>query len=858
MGLFTPSLLKTSLRDFARRPWQSGLMILGVALGVAVVVAIDLANTSAARAFELSTQAVVGRATHQVLPAASAGLPQSLYRQLRVDWGLRLSAPVVEGIGAAVDLDNQPLRVLGLDPAAEAPFRSYLGAAGGGLGPGWEQLYTEPGAVLIGPGLAAAYGLAPGDPIRFQINGRRVSLRVAGVLQPADAAGRAALDGLLLMDVGAAQRLLGLDGADGRPAALSRIDLILTAAEAQALAQRLPPGARLAPAAAQADAAAQLTAAFQLNLTALSLLALVVGMFLIYNTIMFSVVQRRRVLGVLRSLGVTGEQIFALILAEAGLVALAGGVLGVGLGWLLGQGAVRLVTQTINDLYYVVTVRDAPLEALTVVKGLGLGLAAAWLAAAAPALEAARVPPVTMTQRSAFEDRVRRLLPGLFGAGLALSLAGTALLLGVTDSLLAAFAGLFLIVIGLALAVPQATAGLMALAAPALRRLVGVLGGIAARTVVKAISRTSVAIASLMVAVSVTIGVSVMIASFRATVTNWLDLTLVADLYISAPAAGGGQATISLPADLPARIQAVPGVAAVETIRSVQVGAAGSEAPVSLVVADARTPSTARRYRYANGDPQAIWDQLLAGAVIVSEPYAFRRHLPAQGGSVTLLTDRGPRAFPVAGVYYDYASDQGRVLMVRPVYEQYWDDRGISGVAAYAAPGQDAGRLAEAVRAQLADTAVQVQVNRALRDQALVVFDRTFAITNALRLLAVVVAFIGVLSALLALQLERVRELATLQALGLTPAQLWKLTFLETGLMGLAAGLFSLPTGYVLALVLVYVINLRSFGWTIELQAEPLVYLQAVAVSVAAAVLAAIYPTRRLLQVPVSAALRQD
>ncbi|MCS6883777.1 MAG: ABC transporter permease, partial [Oscillochloridaceae bacterium] len=170
-------------------------------------------------------------------------------------------------------------------------------------------------------------------------------------------------------------------------------------------------------------------------------------------------------------------------------------------------------------------------------------------------------------------------------------------------------------------------------------------------------------------------------------------------------------------------------------------------------------------YRYANGDPDAIWREMQNGAVIVSEPFAFRRSLPPQGGAVTLRTDRGEHTFPVVAVYYDYASDRGRVLISRNVYEQFWDDREISGLAVYAAPGVEVARLADDLRAALSGTALQVQVNRALREQALVVFDRTFAITNALRLLAVIVAFIGVLSALMALQLERARELATLQAL---------------------------------------------------------------------------------------------
>ena len=219
---------------------------------------------------------------------------------------------------------------------------------------------------------------------------------------------------------------------------------------------------------------------------------------------------------------------------------------------------------------------------------------------------------------------------------------------------------------------------------------------------------------------------------------------------------------------------------------------------------------------------------------------------------------RAIRTFSVAAIYYDYSSDQGTVRMARSTYHQYWDDRGLSALAVYVAPDADPELVADALRTSLSGAALQVQVNRALREQALVIFDRTFAITNALRLLAVIVAFIGVLSALMALQIERARELATLQALGLTPGQLWRLTFLETGLMGATAGLLSLPTGFVLALVLVYVINLRSFGWTIQMQLDPLVFAQALLISLAAALLAAIYPMRRLLSLPIAAALRQE
>jgi putative ABC transport system permease protein len=475
-------------------------------------------------------------------------------------------------------------------------------------------------------------------------------------------------------------------------------------------------------------------------------------------------------------------------------------------------------------------------------------------AALAPALEAANVPPVTAMRRSTLEDRVRTLLPIIGAVGAGMVIIGAALL-ALNDSIIGSFTALFFIIIGLALIVPLATQWLMTLAAPVLRRTVGMLGEIAARTVVKAISRTSVAIAALMVAVSVTIGVSVMIASFRATVVNWLDLTLVADIYISAPNVGGtSNATLS--AAIKDDVAGVTGVGAVDTVRRVEVDS--PDGPVSLVVSDSRTRRSASLYRFANGDPEAIWNAVQNGAVVVSEPFAFRHNLPATGGTVTLRTEQGEKTFNVVAIYYDYASDQGAVLMSRTIYEQYWSDRGISGIGVYAAPGVNVPELADAIRVALKDTPLQVQVNSELRKQALVVFDRTFAITDALRLLAVVVAFIGVLSALMALQLERARELATLQALGLTPPQLWKLTLLETGLMGATAGLLSLPTGFILALVLIYVINLRSFGWTIQMTLDPSVFVQAMLVSIAAACLAALYPMRRLLRMEIAAALRQE
>ncbi len=703
---------------------------------------------------------------------------------------------------------------------------------------------------MIGSALASRYGLALGSPLRLRVQDRIETLEVAGIVHASGTDEAALLETVVLLDVGAAQRLFRMGDR------VSRIDILATEADLARLAKHLPEGTRVVPASEQASTVGQLTDAFQLNLTALSLLALVVGMFLIYNTVMFGVVQRRVVIGTLRLLGATGGQVFALVLAETAAASAVGTLLGLGLGWLLGQGAVRLVTQTINDLYYVVSVSGAPLTGLTVAKAVALGLGAGVLSAVAPALEAARVEPVEAVRRSSFEERARRLLPRVGGAGAVLAVLGGLLLLVSDRSLLASFAGLFAVVLGFALLAPLATVGAMSLATPIAGRVAGTLGRLATRTVIRSVSRTGVAVAALAVAVSVTIGVGLMIESFRSTVENWLDLTLRADVFVGAPSAGGARAFPTLSPDVPAKVAAVPGVAWVETFRSVRV--ASPLGDVNLGVADPRRERDERLYRFSEGEAERAWDAVRAGAVIVTEPFAFRHRLPARGATVTLATDRGPHTFPVAGVFYDYATEQGTVFLTRNVYERYWDDRGVTSVGVHLAPGASIETVTQALRHALAGTALGVTPNRSLRAQALRVFDRTFAVTQALRLLAVVVAFIGVWSALMALQLERTRELATLATLGLGERQQWALGFLETGLMGTVAGLLALPLGWLLACILVNVINVRSFGWTMRLEADPWLFVQAFLVSVGAAVLASVYPLLRLRRRSLAEALRQE
>jgi len=847
-------LRRLSFRYLLRHPWQVGLSILGIALGVAGVVSIDLANESARRAFALSTKSVAGRATHQVI-GGPTGLPEEVYRKLRVDEGVRPAAPVVEGHVAVPDYPGRTFHLLGIDPFAEGPFRPYLNGIESKASTDFSSLLTQPATGLLSRETAEQMGLKAGDPLAIRVGGFRRMLTLVGLLQPSDKVSRRALESLLVTDIATAQELLGMPGR------LSRVDLMIPeGSQGEALLERiraaLPPGAGVIRAASRSEAIEQMTRAFNLNLTALSLLALFVGMFLIYNTMTFSVVQRRTLIGTLRALGVTRGEVFTLVLSEALLTGLIGTAVGVLLGIVLGRGLVRLVTQTINDLYFVLSVRELVVEPLALLKGVALGLGATLLAALAPAIEATTSPPKAVLSRSTIETGLRRAVPWAARGGALLLLLGAGLLLLPSKNLTLSFSALFAILFGFALLTPAATLTLMSLLRPLMGHLFGFMGRMAARGVVTALSRTAVAIAALMIAVSVTVGISIMVSSFRQTVVRWLETSLRADVYISPPSLVSNHSDSTLDPALVKRLASAPGVASASTSRSVLVNS--SEGPTQLVALKIE-PQGYSAFQFKAGALESIWPAFQeGGAVIVSEPYAYRHGLRV-GSSLRFRTDRGEREFRIAGIFYDYSSDRGVVMMSRRTYERFWDDRSISSLGIYAAPGSDVDALVESLR-RLAGTEQEVLIrsNRALREASLEIFDRTFAITAVLRLLATVVAFIGVLSVLMALQLERARELGVLRANGLTPRQVWKLVTLQTGLMGFVAGLLAIPVGTVLALVLVFVINRRSFGWTLQVELGPTILVHALLLALVAALLAGLYPALKMARTPPALTLREE
>ena len=825
------------------------LSILGVAVGVAVVVGIDLANTSARTAFQLSTETVAGRATHAIV-AGNGTLDDGVYVLLRTDLGFRDAAPVLEGYARLGDEKGPVVQVLGIDPLAEEPFRSYTGGAGSGIDLGAFMASDATG--MISSRTADAWNVQAGDTLMLHREGRIHSLKLLDLLKTGAGFETEALDNLLIVDISTAQELLEADGQ------LTRIDLILPEEGATDIRGRvesiLPPDARIEAASSRSATLDQMTEAFSLNLTAMSLLAMVVGMFLIYNTMTFSVVQRRPMIGRLRGVGVTAREVFWLIIGEAAVIGLAGAVLGLIAGVALGQVLVDLITRSINDLYFTVRIRDLEVQWVGLAKGLFVGLGTTLLAALAPAREATKAAPSTVLRRSEDEVRARTNLPKLLVGGVVLALAGALILRSSGTSIPLSYVGILFVILAASLWTPVLVDLGTRLLRPLAGSVLGVVGRMAASGIRHALSRSAVAIAALTVAVAATSGVGIMVDSFRTTVDTWLTYSLEADVYISPPGMVFRRNDATIEPAVEAAIRSFDGVESAYSVRTARVEIDGRTS--DLIVTEPR-PRALEPGRYKALPDYDLREAMTSrDVVMVSEPWAFRFGTTV-GDTLLISTADGPVPFEVGAVYFDYASDLGVVQMARSRYRIHFDDELASGLALYAAEGVDINVLIEDLKKATADQqGLLIRSNRTLRQASLDVFDQTFTVTAVLRLLTILVAFIGVLTALMALQMERSRELAVLRANGMTPSQVRTMVTTQTGLMGLLSGLLSIPLGLLLAWLLIFVINRRSFGWTLQFDVDPTILLQAVALAIIAAVLAGWFPARSMSKRNATEALR--
>jgi putative ABC transport system permease protein len=815
--------------------------ILSIALGVAVFLAVQIANRSAVAAFEAGVDLVAGRAEIE----ARGVFPDQTWPRLSKLPGITAATPLVEGTVTLPDLPDEYLHIIGLDPFTNGPFQTFK-LKDWRLETRGNNWFGNPESIVIAKGFANRHQLKAGDRLRVRVNEKVVDLQVTSILEAADVDTH-----LAAMDIGWAQELFGKNGQ--LSAVLFRVsDPKNPESVIQEIRRIVPPDVSVEPPSQRSVQVAKMLAGFQLNLTALSMVSLLVGMFLVYNTITASVARRRLEIGIMRCVGTSRRRVQWLFLGEALLYGICGAFLGCVAGVVLSNYLIGVVARTVSNLYILTSVEHftVPLWELPFVFLLGTGTAVlgAWL----PARSAADLPPLQALNPGLAATRprwsdLRWVLLSLVSAGLGCLTGWIAL----TVFRPAGFAAAFFILTAACLLAPSVTGwvGLLVARIGLLPRLIRLAGNNFARS----INRHAVAVAAVGAAVAMLVSVSVMIYSFRVTVTRWVDRRLVADIFLS-PAANEivGFENYLSPA-LITFVRGVPGIEYLDFFRDQTVRCNGES--VSLAVVGGSTRNTPE---FVGGDSQRKYQQFFTNDVVIaSEPLARRLHLRG-GEKVVLATPNGDRAFQVAGVFYDYTRDAGLLMMQAANFQRYWHDDRFNSLAIYLRPGASTEQTIEHIRSHYPGAdAYAIRSNRDLRTLVTKIFDQTFAITYVLRFVASIVAVSGITLNLVVLIKERERETGVLRSIGVSRIGMSFLVMGESGLVALSALVLGLIGGVGLSYVLTEVINKAFFGWTIPVAwpARELVTIPLLVLS--AAFLAGLFPAWQVAKIPIIEMVRE-
>lgn len=846
-------------RDVLRHPILILLNVAAIALGSGVYLAIQTANQSAIAAFYATVDFVSGKA-HLEIQGRGIPLNENWWPEAREAPGITAATPLVEGVVTLPDRPGDYLRILGIDLFTHPPFSTFLlREQVNGETLNFESfLATNRGVTLTAP-FAQANHLEVGDTFTVLADGRPQALTVIGLIDPENAP-PGADSHLAVMDIGWAQELLGQTGS------LTKIQLQIEDptkldAATQALQNHFASEALSIAAPAQRSSQVQnLLMGFQLNLTALSMISLLVGVFLVFNTVSASVVRRRHELGILRSVGASPFQIRALFLGEALLYGFIGVTIGIGAGVLLAQGLTGAVAQTIRSLYVLVQVEQVqisfPALLTTVVASIGAVLAGAWQ----PAAEAARLPPIAALTGEHSPNQHRsplRWLPAAIGCSLAgVFCAWIALQWNIA---LASFGTAFFALAAAASLAPIGTSLLGRLFRAAARRLpIGasrkLLVTLGCDHLLRSLHRNAVTVAALMAAVAMMIGVATMIHAFRGSVNTWIEGTMRADLFLTSSANEVAGAKGYLPAELLESLETITAIDQIDTYLEWSAEVNGAPTMVALVEPDNK--QSVQIVRGNADEARAAFRQ--AEAVMITESLARKRGFRV-GDSLTFALGNRTLELPVAAIYRDYTRDQGMVLFPDVRYREMVDDPRVQSVAIHLLPGTDLARASESIETLLPGSGRYLLYSRqSLRERVIEIFDQTFAVTYLLRTIAIVVAALGVVLTLSILVMERTREYGILRSIGMSRGQLMGASVAEAVVLGLAAACLGVFAGLLLAVILTYVVNVAFFGWTIVFRVPWTELIFAPLWIVLTAAAAALWPAWKAAHADIGAAVRSE
>jgi len=806
---------------------------MGVTCGVAAVVGMIMSAQTALKSFKNAIEFLRGKSTHSIQRHAGP-LEESFLLELAQDPSVEHFSPVIE---RRLRLDNgETIRILGIDPFLDRFIRPEFSNIefldkNETLQEAFLSFLINEREALIDHNLKK----------ELKIKENRLLYTEKGPIHIKGSFPNPSGEPLIIMDIGHLQKLYNLDGY------IDRVDLILS--DEQGFISRWKKGFLIQASKERSETFSGMLKSFRLNLEALSLLALFVGVFLIYNTSMFAVVSRRRDAGILRSLGANRIEIFLAFLSEILLLGILGGAFGGLSGFFLTRFLTKLIGSSISNLYFFLRPEPIGWSIWIIIIGIAIGCGASLLGGAIPLLELIRTDPVkALSGRVGSQESSRKAIRAAIGGIFVLFLSFILFILP-GSHIYVGFSGVFGFILGVSLL----TGLLLILLYPILRKILSVFGGIpgkvAAGNIRQNIGRTGVAIAAFMISLSMSIGLSLMIGSFRQSLIWWMNSQICGDLYI------GKIDEAEVPEEFYEELKRIEGIDGVHPYRNVQVFYQKTSINVSAV--DPFVLERFARFGWLKGGDEN-WDEVKEGGVIISESFS-RRFGVKTGDRITLEGIQGPVDFKVGAIFYDYTTEHGLVMMDRKTFIKTFGDRTLNNIGIFFDPNNPKrDELLREVKKRAEARGLTVLSGSQLHQNVLKVFEETFSVTRSMRAIAIIVAFFGIAGAILTLFIERTREFGIYRGLGFSANQVARMTLMEGLGMGFISFIFSIGVGTLLAILLIKIINLRSFNWTIFYFTSWQPYLLTGITAMIASIGAAIYPIWRVYRTYPQIQIREE
>jgi putative ABC transport system permease protein len=825
---------------FRKHVLRTMLTLAGIVLGVAVFVGMHVANQSVLFAFNQTVDRIAGKTELQVT-AGETGFSEEVLERVQSAETVRVAVPVIEAVVDSEILGQGHLLVLAVDMTGDRSLRDYdLDSSEDAVIDDPLIFLSQPDSIIVTREFAEKNGLQVNDGLTFgtALGHKRFTIR--GVMKSSGLT--SAFGGnLAIMDVYAAQLMFG------RGRSFDRIDIGLKPGRSIAEAQQelramLGPGFQIDPPSGRGEQFEAMTAAYSMMVNISSVLALIIGMFIIYNSFAIAVTQRRAEIGILRALGAPRRQIRTLFLVESALTGLVGAIGGILLGLLIAKGIAAWIGQLIGDVYGVAQqANEITTSPAVLLAALTIGVLTSIVAALIPSRQAARVDPVQALQKgkyqvlSAGESRTRALSAAAFATVSVVCLA-------FSEQRVLFYVGFALAILVALLLGPLLSLALARLLRPVLKLLRPVEGALAADSLIQAPRRTSASVAALMLSLALVIAFGGMARASYSSIIEWMDGTLNPDLFVM-PSQDIVIRTLRFPEEMGPELAAFAGIEQVQPVRNARV--VFRQTPVMIVATDIASVAEKVHTEPVAGRAEEMFRETAAGrGLIVSDNLAELQQLKL-GEILEIPAPHGTILLPIAGITVDYTDQQGSILMDRTVFERYWRDDSVNVFRVYLRPGATVPDVKRQILERYAgDRQVFIMTNAELKAYIVRITDQWFGLTTVQMAVAVLVAILGIVNTLTVSIADRRRELGVLQAVGGLRNQIRRTIWMEAlsiatlGLI-LGFGLGAINLYYILQIVHRDIAGMRlayEFPVTVTFGLIPTI--------LAAAFIAALWPAR--------------